>query len=121
MANSILRDVKKVLNIGPDDDAFDIDVMMHINSVFSTLEQLGLGPVGGLMITDDSTTWDQFYGLDNRLNAIQTYVYLRVKLLFDPPQNSYHTTSIKEQIKELEWRLNVTREGDSWVPPTPQP
>lgn len=121
MPGSILDEVKKAIGIAPDNEEFDADVMMHINSVFSTLEQLGLGPEGGLRITDNSTTWDQVYGTDNRLNAIQSYVVLRVKLLFDPPTTSYHLTSIKEQIKELEWRLNVTREGDSWVPPLPRP
>lgn len=119
MIESILDSTKKVLGLDSEYTAFDTDITMHINSVFSTLNQLGIGPPDGFAITGDTETWSAFIGADPRLNAVQTYVYLRVRMLFDPPQSSYLTTAIKEQIQELEWRLNVHREDESWQPPTP--
>lgn len=112
MSGSILDDTKKVLGLDKDYDAFDTDVIMHINTAFSTLTQLGIGPVMGFMIEDDQKTWAEIIGdEDHNLSAVKSYVYLRVRLLFDPPSTSYHLTAIKDQIKELEWRLNVHREG----------
>lgn len=112
MDDSILNSVKKILGIAPDYDAFDTDVIIHINSVFSTLNQLGLGPSEGFMIEDDSAVWEDFLLGDMRLNAIKTYVYLRVRVLFDPPTTGFTLTALQEQIKELEWRMNVVREED---------
>ena len=111
MDESILNSVKKILGIASDYDAFDTDIIIHINSVFSTLNQLGLGPDEGFMIEDDSASWGDFLLDDMRLNAIKTYVYLRVRVLFDPPTTGFTLTALQEQIKELEWRLNVYREG----------
>jgi hypothetical protein len=119
MDDSILQSVKKVLNLAADYEAFDMDVLMHINSVFSTLNQLGVGPAPGFMIQDGGQTWSEFIGSDPRLNHVKTYVYLRVRLLFDPPSTGYHVTAMKQQIEELEWRLNVQREDTQWVDPTP--
>lgn len=117
--SSILRSTKKILGIDADYTAFDADIMTHINTVFSILSQLGIGPTTGFMIEDDDDTWDAFLGDDPNLNAVKTYVYLRVRLLFDPPTTSYMITSMQEQIKELEFRLNVYREFTTWVDPTP--
>lgn len=117
MSESILNSTKKILGIDESYDHFDPDITMHINSVFNTLAQLGIGPVNGFMIEDDSETWDQFLGDDLNLNSVKSYVYLRVRLLFDPPATSYHIQAIKEQINELEWRLNTHREGLSWAEP----
>jgi len=116
-----LTDVKKVLGIDDTYTAFDVDIMLHINTIFSVLEQLGLGPEGGYMISSKDDTWDAFLGTDLRLNSVKTYMYLRVRLLFDPPATSYAMAAMKEQYEELEWRLNVTREGDSWTSPVPTP
>jgi hypothetical protein len=110
MSESILNTTKKILGIDAGYTAFDIDIITHINSVFSTLNQLGVGPVDGFMIIDESSVWDDFLANDNNLNNVKTYMYLRVRLLFDPPQSSYLITSIKEQVQELEWRINVHRE-----------
>lgn len=118
--DSILNGTKKILGIDAEYDVFDLDIITHINSVFSTLEQLGIGPDGGFMIEGDEETWDQFLGGDKRLNAVKSYTYLRVRLLFDPPTNSFLVTSLDEQRKELEWRLNATREVDEWTLPSPQ-
>lgn len=114
MDDSILNSVKKILGIAPDYDAFDTDVIIHINSVFSTLTQLGLGPNEGFMIEDASAVWEDFLLGDMRLNAIKTYVYLRVRILFDPPTTGFVLAALQEQIKELEWRMNVVREADSY-------
>lgn len=119
MSNSILTSTKKILGIEDEYNAFDLDILTHINSVFSTLNQLGLGPVEGFMVEDALTEWSDFTNDDMRLNAIKTYVYLRVRMLFDPPTTSYHISAIKEQIQELEWRLNVEREALGWVDPDP--
>jgi hypothetical protein len=110
MFDSILTSTKKILGIDEAYTAFDLDITTHINSVFSTLSQLGIGPVDGFMISDDTEIWEDFF-YDWNLNAIKSYVYLRVRLLFDPPTTSYTITAMNEQIKEMEWRLNVVREG----------
>lgn len=118
MAQSILNSIKKVIGIHPDDDSFDEDIVMHVNSVFSTLAQLGVGPAEGFMIEDDSATWDTFLGADPRLlNSVKTYIYLKVRLVFDPPNTSFVIESMNKQIQELEWRLNVQREEESWIDP----
>ena len=106
MDESILTSIKKLLGITEDYQHFDQDLIMHINSVLMTLTQIGVGPVGGMLITDDSTTWEEFAGEVTDLGGIQSYVYLKVKLLFDPPQTSSVTEAINRQINELEWRLN---------------
>lgn len=117
MSDSILTSTKKVLQVPEDYTVFDMDIMMHINSVFATLNQLGIGPEQGYMIEDASSTWDSFIGSDLRLNAVKTYVYLRVRMLFDPPQTGYLVESLKEQQRELEFRLNVLREETGWTDP----
>lgn len=118
MVDSILTSTKKILGIDASYTAFDVDILMHINSVFSTLNQLGIGPENGFAIEDDTSTWDSFLGTDPRLNSVKTYIYLRVRLLFDPPATSFAIEAFKEQAKELEWRLNVLMEETIWVDPT---
>lgn len=117
MSESILTSTKKVLGIEENYTEFDVDILMHINSVFSTLEQLGIGPVGGFSVTDKNVTWPSFLDSDPRLNAVKSYVYLRVRIMFDPPGTSYLITSMEKQAKEMEWRLNVTRETDDYEDP----
>lgn len=119
MSDSILESTKKVLNLSTDYDVFDQDVIMHINSALGTLNQLGIGPSQGFMIENDNATWTAFLEGDLRLNSVKTYVYLRVRLLFDPPGTSFAIAAIQDQIKELEWRLNAQRESDKWVSPAP--
>ena len=105
--DSILTSIKKLLGIEEEYTQFDSDIIMHINTVFLNLTQLGVGPAEGFLIEDDSATWDDFIGDSNQLQAVETYVYLKVKLLFDPPLSSSVTESINRIISELEWRLNV--------------
>lgn len=120
MAQSILNSVKKILGVAEADTSFDLDIMIHINSAFSTLNQLGIGPPEGFEIEDSADTWDDF-DTDKRMSSMKSYVYLRVRLLFDPPSTSFALDSMQKQIEQLEWRLNVVREGDSWTDPDPQP
>lgn len=119
MEDSILAVIKKLLGIPEDYTAFDIDVMTHINSAFSTLTQLGIGPATGFMIEDDSAVWADFLDTDMQLNPVKTYIALRVRQVFDPPTTSYVVAAFNEQIKELEWRLNIHREETGWVDPDP--
>lgn len=108
--DSILDSTKKVLGLDSAYTAFDQDVMMHINSVFSTLHQLGIGPDNGFMIENKVPTWTQYLGPDKNLNSVKSYVYLKVRLLFDPPATSFAIAAMEKQIEELEWRINVHRE-----------
>lgn len=119
--DSILDSVKKVLGIDKTYAAFDVDILMHINTVFATLHQLGVGPAAGYAIEDASPTWDDFLANDPRLNNIKTYVALKVRMVFDPPTTGFLLTSMKEQIQELEWRISSRRELDEWTPPVTTP
>lgn len=115
--NSILESMKQLLKVAEDDESFDIDIIMHINSVFSDLEQFGIGPDGGYMIEDKTQKWTDYLSNDFRMNSVKSLMYLKIRLLFDPPQFGPGITSIEAKIKEYEYRLSVTREGDVWVPP----
>lgn len=117
--DSILGSIKKILGIADGDESFDVDIVIHINSVFARLHQLGIGPDEGFFIEDDTATWDTFLDGDPRLNNVKTYVYLRVRMLFDPPASSYHTQAAKEQIEQLEYLINTYREGYAWTDPSP--
>lgn len=120
MNPSILNSVKKVLGIAEDYKAFDEDIIMHINSTFGTLSQLGVGPPDGFFIEDDKARWTDYLGLDKNLNQVKTYIYLKVRLLFDPPATSFAQDSMKKQIEEFEWRINVHQEGRATPWQTPQ-
>lgn len=106
MSNSILDDVKQVLGILPENTAFDVDIIMHINSAISTLTQLGVGPVAGYQVVDSSNQWSEFAD-DARLNSVRSYIFLKVKLIFDPPASGFATAAMERQILELEYRINV--------------
>ena len=107
MIESILTSIKKLLGITEEYTNFDADIIMHINTVFMTLNQLGVGPSDGFRIEDKTTTWDEFIGDSLNLDGVKSYMHLKVKLLFDPPLNSAVMEAMKQQISELEWRLNV--------------
>ena len=123
MEQSILTSTKKILGIAEDYTVFDLDIITHINTAFSTLTQLGVGPAEGFMIEDATALWTDFDPVDDHLNynAVKSYVFLRVRQLFDPPTTSYLITAYEKQIQELEWRLNTYREGTEWVDPDPNP
>lgn len=109
--DSILTSIKKFLGITKEDEDFDADIIMHINSVFLNLTEIGVGPSEGFRITDDSEIWSDFLSDNVLLEAAKSYVYLNVKLLFDPPPSSAHIESINRQIEKYEWRLNVAAES----------
>lgn len=116
MEERILTSTKEVLGLADNYTAFDLAIITHINTAFSVLQQLGVGPVEGFMIEDKSSTWDEFVVPLEQMSMIRTYVYLKVGLLFDPPATSYLIQAKKEQIDQFEWRLNVFREGELAVP-----
>lgn len=110
--DSILTSIKKLLGIAEAYEHFDQDLMMHINSAFSVLTQLGVGPEEGFRIEDASAKWSEFLHDDPRLEFVRTFVYLKVKQVFDPPLSSAVMEAINRQISELEWRINVTVDSD---------
>lgn len=120
--DSILTSIKKLLGITEEYEHFDKDIVLYINTVFPILTQLGVGPKEGFTITDESTTWKEYLGDDKRFEFIKTYIYLKVRLLFDPPASGTIVESINQTIKEIEWRIGVfldtpdiDKEGDNYV------
>ena len=108
--SNILIEVKKMNGIEPEYTHFDSDIIIHINSALLSLTQLGVGPTNGFMITGEAETWDDVLGDSLVFIAAKTFVYLKVRLVFDPPSSSFVIEAMKDQIKELEWRLNVQAE-----------
>lgn len=110
---SILTSIKKM--IGPEEEVtdFDTDLIIHINSALMILTQLGVGPVGGFSITDSSATWNDFLGDESKIEAVKSYVYMKVKLMFDPPTNSALIEAMNQTIRELEFRINIEAESQA--------
>lgn len=113
--DSILTSVKKMLGIPEEYEQFDMDIIMHINSVFMILTQLGVGPEEGFAIADKTDEWDDFIGDNVLLELVKSYVYLKVRLIFDPPQSSSIIEAMNRQINEFEWRINVAVDPSSNV------
>ena len=109
--NSILKTIKKLLGIDEEYEHFDQDLIIYINSAISTLRQLGVGSAEGYSILGDQETWNDYLGVGLILLDVQTYIYYKVRLSFDPPSSSYLLDAIERQIKELEWRLYVQAEA----------
>lgn len=105
--DSILTSIKNLLGIIEECTDFDQIIIMHINSVFSILNQLGVGPATGFSIEDDSAVWSDFIDNDPRLSDVKSFVYLKVRMLFDPPLSSAVAESMNRLASELEWRINV--------------
>jgi len=116
---SILNVTKRMVGVDPSLTVYDFNIITHINSVFARLQTLGIGPVDGFMIEDETPTWDDFLFGDRRLNSVKSYMYLCVRILFDPPQTQYLVESMNNQIDKMEWILNVTREEEAWIDPNP--
>jgi hypothetical protein len=114
MTQSILTTTKKILGLSEEYTAYDVDIIIHINNVLMILSQLGIGPDEGAVIEDSSVKWTDIFDNNMLLNSIKVYVYIRVRLLFDPPTTSYLIESMKEQLREIEYRLSVQREGVEW-------
>lgn len=109
--DSILTSVKKMLGITEEYTSFDADIIMHINSVFMILNQLGVGPETPYVIVDKTNTWDEFLN-GERLELVRSYMFLKVKMLFDPPVGTVNE-SYNRQIAEFEWRLNIAADSNN--------
>lgn len=107
---SILETMRGMLGPSEDYDYFDTDYIPHINSVFNRLKQLGVGPAGGFYITGDSETWGDYFDDCKVINMVISYMYLKLRMVFDPPSNSTTSQSFESQIKEYEWEMNVDAE-----------
>ena len=114
--DSILVSIKKMLGLDNDYTPFDADVLIHINAAFMTLCQMGIGPKEGFAVTDDSQTWNDFLTNKVMLGGVKTWVYLQVKMLFDPPANSFVMDAYKTQAEQILWRLNVQAESVERMP-----
>ncbi len=104
---SILDSIKKMLGIEPSCEDFDSSIISHINTAFMTLNQLGVGPEKGYRIKNNSNEWKEFINEDMQLDDVKDYIYLKVKMIFDPPINGSIIESYKQTIQELEWRLMI--------------
>lgn len=117
METSILNSTKKILGIDAFYNAFDLDVITHINSAFAVLNSLGVGPNNAFYITDDSDQWSDLGMSNNSLNLVRTYIFLKVRYLFDPPTTSFLLEAVNKQIQEHEWRLMTIREYEDSLTP----
>ena len=113
--DSILTSVKKLLGITEECTDFDADLIMHINSVLMILTQIGVGPSKGFSIKDKDDYWKDFISDMTKLESVKSYVYMKVRLMFDPPSSSAVMESMNRMISELEWRLNVAADLDNSV------
>lgn len=109
---SILTSIKKLLGIDAEYTQFDVDIIIHINTVLMALTQMGVGPEEGFAITDEYATWEEFIGDKPYLNSVKSYMYLRVRSLFDPPLSSAALDSMNKLAAEFEWRLQVAVENN---------
>lgn len=112
MEDSILIGTKKILGLDQSYDAFDLDIVTHINSALATLSQLGVG-AEVYSIEDDSGVWSDMEIPNDQLSMARSYLYLKVRMLFDPPATSFHLSAMNEQIKEFESRINMLAEGST--------
>ena len=108
--DSILNTIKKLLGIDPEYDPFDTDVIVAINSALMTLTQVGVGPREGFLIRDSTETWEDFVGDRKDLESIKSFVYLKTKLVFDPPTNSFTIDALERQADEYLWRISINAE-----------
>ena len=105
--DSILTSIKKLLGITEEYTHFDTDLIIHINTVFSILNHLGVGPADGFSITSKTDKWSDFISDNTKIESVKSYIYMKVKLIFDPPLSSSVVTSMNQLISEMEWRLQV--------------
>lgn len=106
MQDSILMTIRKLVCGDPYADHFDTDLLVHINTCFSILNQLGVGPENGFTVTDETQSWSSYSDNDRILNMVKTYVTLKVRVIFDPPLTSSVLEAMNKEISQLEWRLN---------------
>lgn len=114
---TILEDIRHAIGLGDEHTFFDSDLIMHINSTFDVIHQLGAGPITGFTIQNGTETWDDYFAGHETIEFIKTYVYISTKLVFDPPQNSFLVKALEDKQKEYEWRINVAAESKFWKTP----
>jgi hypothetical protein len=120
MEESILKSTKQILGVEPTDPSFDLDIMTHINGAFSTLTQLGIGPEVGFVIEDENKKWETFTEVPlHWMSQVKIFIFLKTRILFDPPESAAILAAFERQITELEWRLSTAREGRDWKDPDP--
>lgn len=112
MDESILTSIKKLLGVPDDYEHFDQDIIMHINSVLMILNQIGVGPSDGFSISDKTAIWSDFISDNKKLEAVKSYMYMKVRIMFDPPLQSSVMECMNRTIKEMEWRLNAAAESE---------
>ena len=112
VSDSILDNIKKMLGPSYDEESFDIDIIIHINSCFTTLRQLGIGPANGFRIASKDEVWSEFVANDEMLDSVKTYIYIKTNLVFDTHMSGAILESFEKQAKELEWRLNISVDSD---------
>lgn len=117
--SSILTTVKKALGITESLEVYDAEIVMHINAVLANLNQIGVGPEQGFQIEDKNNTWESFLDDDPRLNNVKTYLYGKVRLIFDPPPTSFAIEAQERILKELETRIYLAREAEQWNEQSP--
>ena len=113
LLNSVLNTTKKLLGLDADDDSFDSDICIGINSAILTLSQLGLEGKEGFIVTDDTQEWSDYLNDNKLLPMVQQYIHLKTKMSFDPPQNSFVIENLKQIITELEWRIRMVSETNN--------
>ena len=113
LLNSVLNTTKKLLGLDADDDSFDSDICIGINSAILTLSQLGLEGNEGFIVTDDTQEWSDYLNNNKLLPMVQQYIHLKTKMSFDPPQNSIVCENLKQIITELEWRIRMVSETNN--------
>lgn len=116
MTDSIVVTIKRMLGLDDNYTPFDMDVIVHINAALMTLCQIGVGPKEGFEVTDYDQNWDDFLVNKTKLGAVKTYVYMKVKMAFDPPTNSFVMDAMKQQCEEILFRLNVQAESVERMP-----
>jgi hypothetical protein len=116
MEPSILTSTKKVLGIDAAYTVFDADITTFINTAFSVLTQLGVGPVEGFFVEDDAAEWSEFVDDIVKQSLIKSYVFLKVRMLFDTPATSFLIAAYEKQIAEYEARISIQREDETWIP-----
>lgn len=112
--DSILTSIKKLLGIDEEDTSFDPDITIHINSIIPNLSQMGIGPKNGFIVIDNTQLWSDYIGSSIiNLEGVKTYLYLKIKLIFDPPTNSTTIDAINKNLGELEWRMMLAIESNN--------
>lgn len=114
ITDSILNTTKKLLGIDPDDKDFDVDIISIINSITLSLSQMGIGPINGFIVTSEEDKWEDYLSTNTvNLQGVKTYIYLKTKLIFDPPSNSTVIECLNKSIQELEWRMMLAVETNN--------